>query len=312
MVRAVFLDIDGTLRDEGTGVPPSAVKAIGMCREKGVLVMICTGRNLASIQPDVRRIEVDGIIAGGGCLIQEGRLIRKNVFFQKKETVRMISVLSGMDLPFALESQEKIFMNRRAADWLGRDFEEKLKGLGAEARARRRAENEICYSDNLGAYNQEEDKIHKLCLWCPPKLYSRLYARVQDFGDVAQQTQVRRTGLAGWQYLEVLPRGCSKGAAIREWCHAVRIDLRDTMSFGDGKNDIDMVRTTGVGVAMADGDEELKRYAGAVCEPAAQDGIYRELIRQRVIETGGVRNEYKQTGTVVEGRGSIPDLSPQL
>ena len=56
------------------------------------------------------------------------------------------------------------------------------------------------------------------------------------------------------------------------------------MSGGDGKNDVDMIRTTGIGVAMEDGDEELKQWADSLCRPAARDGIYRELVRRGIIE----------------------------
>ena len=56
------------------------------------------------------------------------------------------------------------------------------------------------------------------------------------------------------------------------------------MSFGDGKNDVDMIRTPGIGVAMEDGDEELKQWADSLCRPASGDGIYRELVRRGIIE----------------------------
>ena len=53
MVKAIFLDIDGTLRDECSGVPQSAYTAVRMCRERGIRILICTGRNLASIQEEI-------------------------------------------------------------------------------------------------------------------------------------------------------------------------------------------------------------------------------------------------------------------
>lgn len=99
MIKAVFLDIDGTLRDERHGIPASAVQAIGMCRESGIQVVICTGRNLASIQPDVKALTVDGIIAGGGCLILEEGRVRKNLFFQYEEIKEMIHVLVRKEVP---------------------------------------------------------------------------------------------------------------------------------------------------------------------------------------------------------------------
>lgn len=312
MVRAIFLDIDGTLRDERAGVPESAVQAIWRCRRKGIQAVICTGRNLASVQPDVRRIETDGIIAGGGCLILMGKQVRKDAFFQNEEMRALLDILKKKNLPFSVESQEKIFMNSAAAEWLKLDFEEKMRGLGPKERERRRRENGIRYESSFETYRAERDRIHKLCLWIPGEEVWELTALAEKLGTAAQQNEIRRGSLKGWTYLELLPPGCSKGAAIREWCGHSGIRLCETLSFGDGKNDIDMLQTTGIGVAMADGDEELKQYASAVCEAASEDGIYRELVRQRII--GGENDEWcgQRKRTMVEGRSRISDLSQEF
>ena len=132
MVKAIFLDIDGTLRDECSGVPQSAYTAVRMCRERGIRILICTGRNLASIQEEIMSMDTDGIIAGGGCLIAENGYVQKESYFQKTETERIQEYLLTRELPFAMESQEHIFMNRAAAVLLRQDFAGKFKGLGAE------------------------------------------------------------------------------------------------------------------------------------------------------------------------------------
>ena len=115
MVKAIFLDIDGTLRDECSGVPQSAHTAVRMCRKRGIRILICTGRNLASIQEEILSMDTDGIIAGGGCLIAENGYVQKESYFQKPETERIQEYLLTRELPFAMESQERIFMNRAAA-----------------------------------------------------------------------------------------------------------------------------------------------------------------------------------------------------
>ena len=49
MTKIIYLDIDGTLRDERLGIPESAETALRICREQGILIVICTGRNQISI-----------------------------------------------------------------------------------------------------------------------------------------------------------------------------------------------------------------------------------------------------------------------
>ncbi|MCH1949613.1 HAD-IIB family hydrolase [Enterocloster sp. OA13] len=287
MIKAVFLDIDGTLRDERHGIPASAVQAIGMCRESGIQVVICTGRNLASIQPDVKALTVDGIIAGGGCLILEEGRVRKNLFFQYEEIKEMIHVLVRKEVPFALESQQGIFMNKAASLWFRKDFERKLEGLEPWERQRRREENGIRYEDNMAWYRPGHDAIHKVCIWSPMDEREEMEGMASRAGTIVQQG-----GLDGRWYLEVLPPGCTKGEAIREWCRMKAVSPSDTISFGDGRNDIEMILSTGIGVAMADGDPELRKRADAVCGTAMEDGIYRELVRRGIIsmEPYGVEN----------------------
>lgn len=278
MVKAIFLDIDGTLRDERQGVPASAARAIGICRETGIRIVICTGRNMASIQPDVGRLEVDAIIAGGGCLIMDEGVVKKDSCFRYEEIKSILDDLARHKVPYALENQERIFMNQAACLWFQKDFEEKLRGLDHTEKARRRLENGICYRDTMGEYRPDSDRIHKICIWSPPRMALEMADKAGRAGTIVQQGE-----RDGWWYLETLPPGCTKGTAIREWCGLYDINPKDTMSFGDGKNDIDMLLATGVGVAMEDGDEELKACAASICGTAMEDGIYRELVRRNII-----------------------------
>lgn len=279
MVRAVFLDIDGTLRDEQKGVPKSAAEAVRLCRKKGIRVLICTGRNLPSIQPDVAALKTDGIIAGGGCWIRDGAVVLKDAFFQYEEIQELLDTLLQTGWPVALENQEQIFMNRAAGLWYQTDFDHKLVGLGRKEKARRTRENRISYEENIKAYRAERDRIHKLCIWTPGDAYTGITAMAQKTGHIIQQGMWN-----GWYYMELLPPGCGKGAAIREWCRYRGILPKDTVGFGDGKNDIDMIRAVGTGVAMEDGDAKLKRCASRICPPAVQDGILKELIQLGVIK----------------------------
>ena len=252
MVKAIFLDIDGTLRDERRGVPKSAVRAIRMCREAGIRIVICTGRNMASIQPDVKAMETDAVIAGGGCLILDRGRVQENLYFQHGEMKKILEYLTREAVPFALETQERIFMNQAACLWFQRDFETKLAGLEPWEKERQRKANGICY-------RPERDRIHKVCIWSPLEDSERISALAAGTGNIVQQGE-----RDGWWYLELLPPGCTKGTAIRAWCGMRHINPADTLSFGDGKNDIDMLMATGTGVAMADGDEELKACADMV------------------------------------------------
>ena len=68
------------------------------------------------------------------------------------------------------------------------------------------------------------------------------------------------------KYVEVLPPGVSKGAALAWLCKHLDIPLARTVAVGDQMIDLSMIELAGLGVAMATGSGNLKMYADLVIE----------------------------------------------
>ena len=83
---------------------------------------------------------------------------------------------------------------------------------------------------------------------------------------------------------ELLPPQCGKGRAVEFLNRYLGIKREESMSFGDGENDIEMLKSTGTGIAVSSGSPKLLGYADAVCESPLENGIYRELARRGIIE----------------------------
>ena len=64
--------------------------------------------------------------------------------------------------------------------------------------------------------------------------------------------------------IEINSREADKGRALAALCAVLGIDRKDTMAFGDGSNDITMLRAAGLGIAMANADEDVKRAAAYI------------------------------------------------
>ena len=73
--------------------------------------------------------------------------------------------------------------------------------------------------------------------------------------------------------------GNDKGNAIRLLTKHANIDLKDTIAFGDGNNDVSMLKLVHCGIAMGNGTEEAKQAADFVTDSIFDDGIYKALIR---------------------------------
>ena len=74
-------------------------------------------------------------------------------------------------------------------------------------------------------------------------------------------------------YLEIIPRTINKGQGVADICRALGISPEAVIAFGDAPNDISMLRTAGMGVAMGNADDAVKAAADYVTLSNNEDGI---------------------------------------
>ena len=76
------------------------------------------------------------------------------------------------------------------------------------------------------------------------------------------------------EYMEIMPKGVSKGNALKAFCEGQGIPLANTLSAGDEYNDISMIQYAGLGVAMANAQEKVKDVADYITiNSNDEDGI---------------------------------------
>jgi hydroxymethylpyrimidine pyrophosphatase-like HAD family hydrolase len=97
------------------------------------------------------------------------------------------------------------------------------------------------------------------------------------------------------EMLEVLPKGGSKGAALRTLLKDLKLSPEQVMAVGDGENDIEMLRLAGVGVAVSNAQSILKEAADHVTTASYGDGVA-EAIEQFVLKnaSGGQQPEAQE------------------
>lgn len=73
--------------------------------------------------------------------------------------------------------------------------------------------------------------------------------------------------------IEVNAMGANKGDALKRLCAHLGVDVKDTMAFGDGSNDLTMIQMAGIGVAMGNAYQGLKDAADYVTLHCDEDGV---------------------------------------
>ena len=265
-MKLIFLDIDGTLTVAGENVPPqSALDAIRAAQGAGPKVFLCTGRSY-SMSKEIAAYGFDGMIcSAGGYILCDGEIIY-DCPMDAGELRRVLDIMSDPAIFCILEGKSKTFADVDA---------EKFGSANSEARRWRKMLTDSFDVSPIRDYDgQPVYKISFLCLRRDalerPRelLESRYQFCLQDFliGDTVNG--------------ELISHAFNKGAAIRRVCDYLGVPVADTVCFGDSMNDLDMIKTAGIGVCMGNGSETLKAESDMVCPPVDADGLaaaFREL-----------------------------------
>ena len=74
-------------------------------------------------------------------------------------------------------------------------------------------------------------------------------------------------------YLEIFPRRINKGQGLCDICRILKIDVRNSIAFGDSENDIHMLKAAGIGIAMKNAEMDVKKASDMSTLSNNEDGI---------------------------------------
>jgi len=251
-IEAVFFDIDGTLLSFKTHeVSASTEEAIAQLQEKGIKTILSTGRSINSID-HVKYLNFDGYITfnGGYCLTKEGEILYKKAI-EGKDIEAMLAYANHNTLSFALMSER---MNA-------------IHNVTPEIAAMYASLN-LPVPDLVDPISLEVDSVLQANIFIGPDQEVEFMNQVMPNSLSSRWTSV---------FADVNPQGQSKKVGIDILCEYYGIDISKTMAFGDGGNDISMLKHVHVGVAMGNANDNVKEIADYVTDDVDSDGIWNAL-----------------------------------
>lgn len=256
-IRVIFFDIDGTLLSHKTGtVPQSTIEAIRKVQAKGIKVVVATGRDLNEMKKlPLQDIDFDGYLTLNGniCLDHDEKLFAGNEI-DPGEVEVLVSIFQAGKLPFVLIGENKRYINY--VDDVVIETQESTHGT----------------IPDIGEYNGE--KIYQ----CLAFVNSETKEKLANLLDHCQIMSWNETGI------DIIAKTGGKAAGIQKFLDKEGISRSNTMAFGDGENDRAMLKFAGIGVAMGNGKEILKKEADYVTADIDDDGIAKALIHFGLIE----------------------------
>ncbi|HSP47596.1 MAG TPA: Cof-type HAD-IIB family hydrolase [Clostridiaceae bacterium] len=274
--QAIFIDVDGTFVNDSGLVPESAKTAVREARKNGHLVFLCTGRSTAELFDFIMDAGFDGIIAAAGGYVElEGEvLLHQRV---ADEDVRhLVDYFDRNGIDFYLESNGGLYASRNCKAHV----RELLFGGLSEAAKAEMAKGMNVFIDALiegeDLHRNDINKISFLGSSVPIETIK------EEFGD--KFNVIPSTVAAfGENSGELSLPGVHKALAIEMLLEHMDFPREDTMAYGDGMNDAEMIEYVGIGVAMGDAREGLKAIADDITGTADEDGIYNSFVKYGLI-----------------------------
>ena len=253
--RLLVCDLDGTLLDDPPDLDPALVDGIRRAMDRGLIFTIATGR----MPPGAARYR-DELGVTAPMIFYNGALVRDHEAGQDLMALTLSrGILAQAHDVFAHAPVDPLFYRDDQLYCLAESFP--VRKYSQE----QRVPLELIDTPNeflrLGGFVKTLLIGHPACL---PMVRADLGHIV---GDGARLVMTRT------DYLEIIPSAASKGAALRFLAGHLGIPLSETIGVGDQENDLEMITTAGLGIAMPRSPEAVRKAAGRVAPPGEEGGL---------------------------------------
>jgi Cof subfamily protein (haloacid dehalogenase superfamily) len=230
------------------------------------------------LEQEIVDIGFDGIVCSAGSYIELDHQVIDETFIDYDKILEVIDIFKRNDIAFALEGTYATY----ADDEMMVRFTKAHHGI-TESSEMQRIRKEVESGMNrktMKEFYEHPAPIHKITFIAkdnkdlkePKELLSGEFMFVVH--EMFSQENIQG---------EIIDSHTTKATAVIKILERLQASMEDTIAFGDSMNDFEMIEMVAYGFAMADGSEQLKAIADAICPSAKEDGVYQELKRLRLI-----------------------------
>jgi Cof subfamily protein (haloacid dehalogenase superfamily) len=263
-IRIIALDLDGTLLDSDKNLSEANRAALAAAAAKGILVVPTTGRFFGMMPPAVRDLPfVRYAITVNGAQVYDREtdtaIVREELPLE--QALAIMRYLDGFDVIYDCYQDNWGRMTRA--------MQEKAEEYAqCPHYVKMIREFRKPYPDLKEHLAEQGRDVQKIMLFArDPAVRDRILADIQThFDDLAVSTST-------FNNLEINVATAHKGRAIERFAAHFGWTLANCMAFGDGLNDLSMVKMAGTGVAMANAAPEVLAAADYVTLSNDDDGV---------------------------------------
>ena len=264
VTKLIALDLDGTLLNSDKQLTPENAAALEKAASAGIEIVPATGRFYLGMPDFIRALPyVHYVIAINGAQIWD---VRGKQSIQAAEIPwrRAIEIMEYLDtMPIIYDC----YMD--GWGWMTQALYDKAEQYAANIHSLDMIRNLRTPVPELKACLKERARgVQKIQIFFKDtELREKMLKKLpQEFPDLVVTTSIVNN-------IEINSREATKGVALKKLAAYLGIPTEQTMAFGDDTNDITMLRDAGVGVAMGNANEEVKKAADYVTLDCNNSGV---------------------------------------
>jgi len=256
--KIIFFDIDGTLlKFETKKLSEKTLETLQKLQANEIKICIATGRTPVTL-PKFEGIEFDAFLTFNGsyCYTREGNVIFSNPI-PREDVKLLLRNADAMGKPVSIAVKSRLAANGTSAD---------LEEYYSFASLKLEVTDDF---DEVVA----NDEVYQVMLACCE----------EEYADMLKD--VKGAKITGWweKAVDIIPADGGKGRGIEKMLEYYGFEKSESLAFGDGGNDIEMLQAVGTGVAMGNATDKVKAIADDVCGDVTEDGIYHYCIEHALI-----------------------------
>lgn len=268
IIKAIVLDIDGTLLNTGKIISEKTKQALIAAQEKGIKVILASGRPTTGMLELAEQLEMtkyEGfLVSYNGARVTD--CLTKKVLFNQAMSIEtgqaILEHLKKFDVIPMIDKEDYLYVNDVYSGML--DLPDgAFNIIEYEARGGNFKLSEI---DDLAAF--ATFPINKTLIAAQPEYLQKIAPALHAPFD-----EIVTAAFSAPFYFEFTDKGIDKAKALNTVFPEMGIHSENIIAFGDGHNDRSIIEYAGIGVAMGNAVDALKEIADDVTLSCDEDGI---------------------------------------